>query len=122
MRPQMLCCACNRFPRAASHWRADHLADWLSGPACVRVRACVRAAAGQMTGVYKVKKPHLVPLHRDAQTLSKAFARFAIHHVPREQNGVADRMSNVAIDTYAQRTRACRTHSARAPASLPVCH
>ena len=52
----------------------------------------------QMLGRYKVKAPHLQPLFFDALQRAKAFRRFAIVHVPREDNKKADRLANLGAD------------------------
>lgn len=56
----------------------------------------------QLKGQYRVKAPHLLPLYDAAQRARKEFASFAISHVPREMNSLADRLANAAID---QKTR-----------------
>lgn len=55
----------------------------------------------QMTGGYRVKQPHLQRLWLAAQQLSRSFARFAIRHVRREANAVADSLANLAMDQKA---------------------
>jgi ribonuclease HI len=52
----------------------------------------------QLHGDYAVKAEHLRPLHDEAQSLMKAFAWIQVRHIPREENGQADAMSNRAID------------------------
>jgi ribonuclease HI len=52
----------------------------------------------QMLGRYRVKAPNLQPLFADALRRSKAFRRFAIAHVPREDNTKADRLANLGAD------------------------
>jgi ribonuclease HI len=52
----------------------------------------------QMLGRYKVRAPHLQPLFADAYRRAKAFRRFAISHVPREDNKKADRLANLGAD------------------------
>ena len=52
----------------------------------------------QMLGRYKVKAPHLQPLHAEAFTRAKGFRRFSITHVPREDNKKADRLANLGAD------------------------
>ncbi|MGI5860778.1 MAG: ribonuclease HI family protein [Myxococcales bacterium] len=52
----------------------------------------------QLTGVYKVKNAGLKPLFLRAQDLLGRFRRSTVRHVPREQNKLADEMSNRAID------------------------
>ena len=52
----------------------------------------------QLTGVYRVKTPHLQPLHREVRSLAAAFVEIRFDHVPREQNKEADRLANVGVD------------------------
>lgn len=52
----------------------------------------------QVTGEYAVKAEHLRPLHAEAVALFKGFDQIEIRHIPREENGQADAMSNRAID------------------------
>ena len=52
----------------------------------------------QMLGRFRVKAPHLQPLYADALRMAKGFRRFAIAHVPREDNKKADRLANLGAD------------------------
>ncbi|XXF76583.1 ribonuclease HI family protein [Myxococcaceae bacterium GXIMD 01537] len=52
----------------------------------------------QLTGRYQVRSPTLRPLYEEALRLLKDFAQAKVAHVPREENGAADEMSNRAID------------------------
>ena len=52
----------------------------------------------QMHGRFRVKAVHLQPLFQDAVRRAKAFPRFAIRHVRREQNVDADRLANLGAD------------------------
>ncbi|MEX0880498.1 MAG: ribonuclease HI family protein [Thermoanaerobaculia bacterium] len=52
----------------------------------------------QMLGRFRVKAPHLQPLYADSLKLAKGFRRFAIAHVPREDNKKADRLANLGAD------------------------
>jgi len=52
----------------------------------------------QLTGVYKVKEPHLVPLHRACnQKMNQLGA--TISHVLRNENTEADAMANYGVDS-----------------------
>jgi ribonuclease HI len=57
----------------------------------------------QMDGSYRVKHPHLIPLHREARSLLARFEEARITHVPRERNRDADRLANRALDERASR-------------------
>ncbi len=52
----------------------------------------------QMRGRFRVKAPHLQPLFAEALVRAKAFPRFSIRHVRREQNVDADRLANLGAD------------------------
>jgi ribonuclease HI len=52
----------------------------------------------QLSGDYAVKAEHLKPLHDEAKELLKMFPGITVRHVPREENKLADEMSNRAID------------------------
>jgi len=55
----------------------------------------------QMSGAYRVKHPAMVPLHREARSLSLRFEEFRLAHVRRERNKEADRLANQALDERA---------------------
>jgi ribonuclease HI len=52
----------------------------------------------QLSGDYAVKAEHLKPLHDEAKQLLGSFDAATVRHVPREENQLADEMSNRAID------------------------
>ena len=52
----------------------------------------------QMQGLWKIKHPNMKPLALRAGALLASFARRSIEHVPREENLIADALSNKAID------------------------
>lgn len=52
----------------------------------------------QLAGDYAVKADHLRPLHDEARALIAGFEWIQVRHVPREENSLADAMSNRAID------------------------
>jgi ribonuclease HI len=52
----------------------------------------------QVTGEYRVKQHHLMPLHSEAMDLLRGFADYRIDHVGRGENGQADALANKAID------------------------
>jgi ribonuclease HI len=55
----------------------------------------------QLTGVYRVKHPNMIPLHAKAKGLLKKFAHADIKHVPRRQNAAADAVVNAVLDARA---------------------
>jgi len=64
----------------------------------VELRADSKLLVEQLEGRWKVRQPHLVPLHRAARALLARFAATRLLHVPREQNTEADALANAALD------------------------
>jgi ribonuclease HI len=64
----------------------------------VEVRADSELLVRQLEGKYRVRNPGLKPLHEEAVRLLNSFDRYQVKHVPREENALADEMSNRAID------------------------
>jgi ribonuclease HI len=52
----------------------------------------------QLSGRYKVRNPRLLSLYKRVLALRERFERVTPVHVPREQNRVADRLANEALD------------------------
>jgi ribonuclease HI len=67
----------------------------------LRVLADSELMVKQLTGRYRVKSAHLIPLWRAALYALKKFQAWAIAHVPREENHLADEAANQAIDQKA---------------------
>jgi ribonuclease HI len=68
------------------------------GARAVEVRADSLLLVKQLQGEYAVKNAALKELHARARTLLREFEQVDIRHVPREENALADEMSNRAID------------------------
>ena len=64
----------------------------------VEVRADSQLLVRQLDGKYAVKNEVLRRLHEEALALLRSFERYELMHIPREQNDLADEMSNRAID------------------------
>lgn len=64
----------------------------------VEVRADSELMIRQLNGKYAVKADGLKPLYNEAMALLKSFPKWSAEHVPREENELADAMSNKAID------------------------
>ena len=64
----------------------------------VEVRADSQLLVRQLSGEYAVKHAGLKPLHAEAVRLLRSFDHADVQHVPREENALADEMSNRAID------------------------
>ncbi|NMB73685.1 MAG: ribonuclease HI family protein [Myxococcales bacterium] len=67
-------------------------------PGRLEVRLDSELVVRQLNGQYRVRHPGLIPLHRKAQELLRAFPNHRVLHVMREQNTRADELSNRAID------------------------
>jgi ribonuclease HI len=64
----------------------------------IKIRGDSELVVRQMTGVYRVKHPDLIPLHRRAKDLMGEFDAATIEHNYREKNELADRLGNLAMD------------------------
>ena len=64
----------------------------------LRVESDSELLVRQMNGLYRVKDEKLIRLHQKAQALLRRLGAYRIIHVRREQNRVADRLANQAID------------------------
>lgn len=58
--------------------------------------------ARQITGEYKIKEPRLKTYFTQAHALLEKFQKWEIKAVPRAENRLADRLSNIAIDKVAK--------------------
>jgi ribonuclease HI len=56
--------------------------------------------AKQVRGEYRVKEPRLREMYARVHKLLEGFKRWQITEVPRAQNRLADRLSNIAIDKH----------------------
>ncbi|MEP6758610.1 MAG: ribonuclease HI family protein [Actinomycetota bacterium] len=72
----------------------------------VLLRSDSQLLINQLTGKYRVKAPHLQPLHRRVLDLMKTFERVELEHVPRERNAAADHLANVGVDRWLAEGRA----------------
>ena len=70
------------------------------GASDVLLRSDSQLLINQITGVYRVKTPHLQPLHRRVRTLAASFGTIRFEHVHRERNTEADRLANAGVDAW----------------------
>jgi probable phosphoglycerate mutase len=70
------------------------------GARIVTLRSDSLLLINQLTGRYRVKAPHLQPLHRRARSIAAGFERISFEHVPREENVEADRLANEGVDRW----------------------
>jgi ribonuclease HI len=64
----------------------------------LEVRSDSELLVKQMRGEYRVRKPALRDLQLEAARLAEQLARVDYRHVPRDQNELADRLVNEALD------------------------
>jgi ribonuclease H / adenosylcobalamin/alpha-ribazole phosphatase len=68
----------------------------------VRVLADSKLVVEQLKGAWKVRQPHLLPLHEQARRLAAGFELVSYEHVPRARNRAADALANRAMDAQAE--------------------
>ncbi len=73
-----------------------------SGAEDVEILADSELIVRQITGSYRVKNLKLRPLYLEALTRIRKIPQFAIRHVPRAENKLADRLVNQALDRAAE--------------------
>jgi len=69
----------------------------------IDVRLDSELVVRQLSGAYRVKQSHLLPLHAKAKTLLRRFARSDVAHVRREQNKEADALVNQVLDAHTKK-------------------
>jgi ribonuclease HI len=70
------------------------------GASEVLLRSDSQLLINQLTGRYRVKTPHLQPLHRRVRELAAGFDSIEFEHVRRERNAEADRLANQGVDDW----------------------
>ena len=80
---------------AALTWAREHGVDSLT------IYSDSQLLVNQLSGAYRVKAPHLVPIFLQALRLKRGIGAVEAQHVRREQNREADRLANRAIDERA---------------------
>ncbi len=73
------------------------------GASEVTLRLDSQLIVRQLDGRYRVKNPKLIPLHKRMLDLRSRFTRVIVEHVPREENKVADKLANEALDRQSSR-------------------
>jgi ribonuclease HI len=53
----------------------------------------------QLTGLYRVKSPLLIPYYREVIKIIGRFKSFSVNHIMREYNSEADKLANLALDS-----------------------
>ncbi len=71
------------------------------GATRVHLRSDSQLLINQLTGVYRVKTAHLIPLHAQVRELARRLpSGVTYEHVPRERNVEPDRLANLGVDTW----------------------
>jgi len=70
------------------------------GATRVLLRSDSQLLINQLTGRYRVKTQHLVPLHRQVRELAGGFDDITYEHVRRERNTEPDRLANEGVDAW----------------------
>lgn len=70
------------------------------GASDVLLRSDSQLLINQLIGSYRVKTPHLQPLHRRVRGLAAGFESIEFEHVRRERNTEADRLANQGVDAW----------------------
>jgi ribonuclease HI len=73
------------------------LEEHVSAGDTVRIISDSQLLVRQLMGVYKVKQPHLIPLHAACKQKMQQFGA-TIAHVLRDENVEADAMANYGVD------------------------
>jgi ribonuclease HI len=68
----------------------------------VLLRSDSQLLINQLTGRYRVRTAHIVPLHRQVLSLAAKFDRISYEHVRRERNTEPDRLANEGVDRMLQ--------------------
>ncbi len=76
--------------KAVEAWKPDRLEVYLDSKLVVE----------QMSGQFKIKKPELQELAKEAHSLLGHFPKVEFKHVEREKNRGADALANRAIDDH----------------------
>ncbi len=82
--------------KAVEAWKPDRLEVYLDSKLVVE----------QMNGQFKIKKPELQELAKEAQSLLGRFPKVEFKHVEREKNRGADALANRAIDDHVKNAQA----------------
>jgi ribonuclease HI len=70
------------------------------GATRVLLRSDSQLLINQLTGRYRVKSAHLMPLHQQVRALATRFDDITYEHVRRERNTEPDRLANEGVDAW----------------------
>ena len=85
----------------AEHMALLRLLEWANaaGVPGLDVRSDSQLLVFQISGKYRVKAPNLQPIFAKSKLAAAKLPAFRLTHVYREQNVMADRLANHALDT-----------------------
>lgn len=69
-------------------------------PVEVEVRVDSQLIARQLAGLYKIKNPTLKTIFADIKQLEELVGKINYIHIPRNQNFIADKLANQALDNH----------------------
>ena len=69
----------------------------------IEIRSDSQLVVNQLSGMFKLKEPELFSYFVAIWNLKQEFKNVVFVHIPREQNSVADRMVNEALDEHQKR-------------------
>ncbi len=70
----------------------------------LEIRSDSQLVVNQLSGMFKLKEPELFPHFISIWNLKQEFKQVSFIHIPREQNAIADRMVNEALDKHQTRS------------------
>lgn len=70
-----------------------------NSPIEIKFYADSKLVVQQLSGKYKIKSPHLIPIIAKIKLLTYELGKVTYNHIPREQNSHADAMANKALDS-----------------------
>ena len=70
----------------------------------IEIRSDSQLVVNQLSGMFKLKEPELFPHFISIWNLKQEFKQVHFIHIPREQNTIADRMVNEALDKHQTRS------------------
>lgn len=65
----------------------------------IKLLADSKLVAEQLSGRYKIKSPHLIPIIENIKLIASTFNGVSYNHIPRERNSLADSLANKALDS-----------------------
>lgn len=80
------------LPRVKSRGIKDHASS-------IKLFADSKLVAEQLSGRFKVKAKHLMPIIEQIKIMAIELGGVSYHHIPRSENMLADSLANLALDS-----------------------